>query len=73
MLSFGKEVLITEIIDAIERKEPVRARSLPSLLQQEPELGSRWLRGELSTDTGAEGMLSPTDKRNFFPGCLFPP
>lgn len=73
MFSFGNEVLITEIIDAIERKEPVRVRSFPALLRQEPGLMSLWPRGELSRDTGAERMLGPTGKRNFFPRCLFLP
>lgn len=59
MFSFGNEVLITEIIDAIERKEPVPARFFPALLLPQPRLGSLSPRSELSRGTGAEGMLSP--------------
>ena len=73
MFSFGNEVLITEIINAIERKEAVRARFFPALLLWEPGLGSLFPRSELSGDTRAEGMLSLLGWGNALLDALFLP
>lgn len=52
MFSFGGEVLITEIIDAIERKEPGHTRLFPALLWRELGFGGCPSHG---WDTGQEG------------------
>lgn len=52
MFSFGGEVLITEIIDAIEGKEPVHTRLFPTLLRRELRFGGCPPHG---WDTGQEG------------------
>lgn len=72
MFRFGSEVLITQISNAIERKEPVWTRFLPALLRWELGLGSLSLRSELSRDTREERMLSLMGWRKCSPGCPVP-
>lgn len=59
MFSFDEEVLITEIIDAIERKEPVRAGSFPAGLRPEPGSGPRGPGESRAAAPRQEGCSAP--------------